>query len=81
MRYALNNLPEPPTCWRCGQPAEVDWAEVTVFGEVEPMVVAARIWCATPGCVDALGRNTVVPPTPEQLDDEWLNRYRTLAQE
>jgi len=66
--YSSNNLPVI-CCWRCGYEADVEWVEITSFGDVDDWCVPARMLCMTPGCVDENGSNatSAEPPTPEQI--------------
>ena len=66
--YSANSLPTI-NCWRCGEPADVDWIDVRELSWPSPRLVQGTTLCMTPGCVDEDGSNatSAEPPTPEQI--------------
>jgi hypothetical protein len=76
----------PLDCERCGTEADVDWLDVSTFGESGQVLVMGRSACATPGCVNEHGSRAVLPPddpgrwlTPD--DHAWKRRHYRLAAE
>lgn len=72
-------------CDRCGQPADAERLDVSMFGDRARQWVWGRIECVTAGCVDETGSTAVdVPDVPGQLtreDRRWLRKHRALAEE
>jgi hypothetical protein len=77
--------PPPPTCRRCGEPADAQWLDITTWGDPEPVYLLGQSVCPMPGCVDEFGSRTVPPPdVPGELthnDRMWLERQRRLVDE
>jgi len=48
-----------PPCLRCGALPDVEWIEVTAWGDLEPQYEPGRSLCSTVGCVDENGRRHV----------------------
>lgn len=49
----------PPPCLRCGALPEVDWVDVSTWGDAEPTYVPGLTTCPTSGCVDEHGSRQV----------------------
>lgn len=79
------STPPPPTCRRCGAPADATWVNVTALTDPEPVHRLGESVCPTPGCVDELGSRSVpAPDAAGQLtheDQVWLRRQRQLVDE
>lgn len=78
--------PDPPTCYRCGKPAHVDWIDVRKLSDPPgPAWTPGNSWCITPGCVDEHGSRTPFEPTPDELrdraDSAWWKRQRALVED
>jgi hypothetical protein len=48
-----------PPCLRCGALPDVEWAEISTFGQAEPSYLPGRSLCPTVGCVDEKGSRWV----------------------
>lgn len=55
------------TCPRCGAVAHVVWADATMLGDPEPVLVEVNSQCATDGCVDEMGSRRIDYPTVAEL--------------
>lgn len=70
-------------CERCGQPAEVEWVDVSTYTSTSFVIGETR--CRTPGCFDENGsRRVPLPPQPGGLtraDLAWLAGQQALIDE
>jgi len=56
-------------CWRCGQPAEVEWIDIRTLNEAGPRYMDGGATCSTPGCVDWDGSaaTSAMAPQPYEI--------------
>jgi hypothetical protein len=78
--------PMPVSCDRCGVDADVVWVDVSTMSEGPgSSYVMGRAVCVVPGCVDADGSPTILPPdVPGQLtrdDWRWLSQHERLIRD
>lgn len=68
MTYPADNLPTL-RCWRCGEPADVEWCNIQTISEPGPVHIPGYMTCPTPGCVDENGSNATsdTPPSPQEI--------------
>lgn len=76
--YPENNLPIL-CCWRCRQPAEVEWHDVSTLMR-QGEVMFGRMTCSTLGCVNEDGTSTTSPkpPSPQEIQrkaDAAMDRF------